>query len=477
MANLRFIWGNKIPRLFFLGGFALFLVTAFYNVGIIALDDYAFIIAQVVPAQTVKPTAILANNGLWFPLYPWLLHKVSTLALQCGVTDPYRQLQCVLVVIALITFPMFSILSVGFFRTSKQKTLALFLVCFYFACPLFFTRPMIETMSAPFILLSCYFATLYWNKGAVKHLVAAVCVLAVAALFRYQSGVCGLALVFLVGARRDWRGLGTLLLVGLGCFWATGRLDEAMSGEFHHSLKGYLDYNLHYGLTHHGRQPLYVFFSLFVALSIPPVFFAKYKNLKWKEIYLPLVPLLSYFLVFLFAHSLVPHKEERFMIPVLVPFLMLLVPLADYLTREGYSHWRVKTFLGVNFLILPLACFNIPQKNILGLVRYLHRHGEIQNIVAVEESLALYPKAFTDRAVPESKLAKESLETLSQVSCGTAVVIREEYMQGASPYLAGMVESGAFAPALLEKIFVVLNPKYNRRRETIRLFEKKDCPS
>lgn len=475
--NLRFIWENQTPRLFFFLGFTLFLVTAFYNVGIIALDDYAFVVAQVIPAQNISSHSILENRGLWMPLHPWLLHGLSSFFYRLGVTDPYGQLQLVLVCVALVTFPLLSIVSVGFFESVKQKTIALFLVCFYFACPLFFTRPMIETICAPFLFLSCYFASRYWETGAVGKLVASIVALTVASVFRAQAGICVLALIFLVGARRSVRDLFVLLGTGTLCFVLSGLLDQALTGGFHLSLRGYLDYNLRFGLANHGHQPFYVFVSLFLALSIPPVFFARFPDFSWKETYARHLPLLSFFLVFLISHSMAPHKEERFMIPVLAVFLMLLVPLADALTQEGYSGWRVKVFLAVNFLVLPLACFNIPQKNILGLVRYLHKHDKIQKIAGVEETLVVYPKAFSDRVIPDEKIPRQSAAALTEVGCGTAVALREEYLKEVSPYLAGFVEKAQFSPAFLEHIFVVLNPKYNARRGTIRLFEKKGCDS
>lgn len=475
MDNLKFILSNKYPRIFFFLGFVLFLVTAFYNVGIIALDDYAFVVAQVIPAQRVHAADILANKGLWMPLHPWLLHGISSFAYKLGVTDPYSQLQWVLVCIALVTFPILSILSVGFFESTKQKTIALFLVCFYFACPLFFTRPMIETMCAPFLFLSCYLTLQYWNHGQVRNLVGAVAALTVASVFRSQAGVCIFAIIFVVGAKHKFRDLLVLLVAGLVCFVAAGYLDKFLTGGFHLSLKGYLNYNIHYGETNHGHQPFYVFASLFVALTIPPVFFSKYSQLKWKEEYLRLVPLVCFFLVFLVAHSLFPHKEERFMIPVLAVFLMLLVPLADYLTRDGLFTWRPMVFLGVNFLILPLASFNIPQKNILGVVRYLHGHDSIHKIAGIEETLVVYPEAFSNRQVPDSKIRTAALGTLNSLDCGTALAVREDYQNQVAPYLGGFQEAGHFAPGFVEKVFVVLNPKYNSRRGMIRLYQKKDC--
>ena len=53
---------------FFGAGFLLCCLTALLNVGIIAVDDYTFVVAQVIPAQNIQSAAILANKGLWMPL-------------------------------------------------------------------------------------------------------------------------------------------------------------------------------------------------------------------------------------------------------------------------------------------------------------------------------------------------------------------------------------------------------------------------
>lgn len=486
MVNMTFMIGKislsrkSVGQVFFALGLIIYSATALINIGIIALDDYDFGIARTIPAQTSSYDYIITGRDIRTPIPTLILAALGKIGLAAGLTDPVHQFKFILLVIGLISFLIqslfirkhFSSEAAGF-RGYKLE-LAQFLVSFYFLCPLFFTRPLVENLSGPFLIASAYLACAYYASGKRGLLCASALVLMLGAMIRFQSGICFLGLVSAVLLKRNLKDLGTLIAVGIFAFLFSGGADWLITGHFHGSLIAYLDYNLHYSSIY-GVQPFYVFILLFFALTIPPTLIVSYKKFNWKKEYEFLVPTVLFFAFFLLAHTLVPHKEERFMVPVLGLFLVLIVPLMNHVLRKGFKQWRVNYFLGINFLFLPLASFNIAQNNTVGLVRFLHHHTEIKTVIGIEDTLLLFPKAFLLNEVDNIKMSLEEVNQLTGGDCNSVIAIRQEKI-GSLQFLANFYHPIAeFKPGFLEYLLVKANPLRNGRRGAIILYADKSC--
>jgi hypothetical protein len=463
----------------FLGGLALCLLTAVVNIGIIALDDYEFVISQIIPAQTSDFLRIASSFSVRSPIHPLILAAIARVSYWLGLHNPTDQLRFVLFCIGLFTFSMHSIYAVGHFDKGdgwKRETI-LFLLGFFFICPLFFTRPLIETLSSPFLTLSSCYACWYWRSSKRTDLALALLGVVVASLFRFQTGICVLGLFLTVILKKRLVDLVFLSVLGAIAFYFTGILDSTFTGSFHGALFSYLTYNLRYGAEHYGHQPAYAFLLLFVALTLPPAFVSTYRGLKLKNSYGPLVPTLLYFFLFLISHTAVPHKEERFMVPVLPLFLILLTPLANYFLTQprGFKNWRVGYFLGVNFILLPLVIFNSPQNNTVGLVRFLDAHPKISRVIAVDSTLTIFPVAFSSRALEMKKLGLQELDEIGELRCGEVLAVRADLKGKADEWLPLLSKMAEFRPGLLERILVWANPKQNFRRDAIELYHPPGC--
>ncbi len=455
-------------RLFGLG-LAVTIATGLFNLGIIAIDDYNNGFAAMIPAQYHPGWWQLAASGIHPVLPKLLLTLLTQAAFSLGVLDPVWQLRLALAALGAFVFSMNAYCSHRLFQEPRHRVIALSFIGFYFACPLFSTRPMIETFALPFLTLSATFAALYSQEGLRKHLLWALLYLCAASLMRFQSGICGVALVYLIIYRRQWRDLRAFLALGLVLFVLSGLPDIWLRGQFHGLLRYYLSYNFGHAGEHYGRMPFYTFWVLAVALTLPPAFFSLYPGLNWKRSFRRLLAPLLYVFLFLVSHSISPHKEDRFIVPVLVLLLFCLVPLADYLWQYGGA-WRKAWFLGINAVLLFAACTNVAQNNLLSLVSWLRAHPEIQGVDGLNASLVIHPQAFLLRPIDWQSV---SLDTYGNTDCRRIAVVRSDIKLDPD-WSARFQKAATFSPGWVEQVLVRLNAK-NARRGPLIAYLPKGC--
>jgi hypothetical protein len=450
-------------------GLAVYLTTAIVNIGIVAIDDYWEVMAKVLPAAAHTPQEVISVAGIRNPV-PNLLHLgIVTLASKLGIDHPYHQLQFDQALFALFSFLTMWYAGISCFASyaeperGRHRLGWTALLGFYFAAPMFLTRPMMESLAAPFLMLGAALACRYWRGPAWWPLVLATFAFAAAATLRPQSGIVVLALFLVVVMRRRWADLLVLGAAGVAAFVGTGLLDKALRGGFHDSLRAYVSFNLAHS-SEFGIYPWYNFLLLLAGATLPPLFIARYRGLPWAQRYEPLYPALAVFGIFVAAHSLVPHKEERFMIPMLPFLLLLLTPLAVWLVEHG-PRWRMVVFAGLNLILLPMMMFYPPQKTGMSLTRYIDAHPEVREVILADKSMFVASVFITHpveirRAVPASP-----------PPCGTVVAVLSLGTEGKLLSQApGFVRATQFAPGPLERLVVAVNPRHNARRGPVDLY-------
>jgi len=468
-------WGDRRVRICFLLGLLLAATTAITNIGIIAFDDYHDIVVRVIPAQRQSLSNTVHFAGLRSPIPPLTLVAISNLAYSFGIDSPTGQFRLVLLAIALFCFLLNTTFGAKHFSDSPARQfIAVFLLGFYFVCPLFFSRAMIETLSAPFITVSAFFACRYFSRSQVGDLLIALVLLILASMYRFQSGILALVLFGLIFMLRKPKHLIPFLVVGLLGFLLTGYIDYLLRGSFHASLLANINYNLN-ASSSHGVTPFYTFLLLFIGLTVPPAFLSRYRKFEWKKEYAYLLPTLLYFSLFVIVHSLVPHKEERFMIPVLPLFLILLVPLAHHIWLVEKGKWRVGYFLVLNSTLLLLTAFSVPQKNVVDLAMYINSRPSIKTLVGVEGSLMVFPYAYIKHPVSMDGLAISPFGQKKQFDCSNGIVLSPSIRSKIPGFTDRFDFIQSFHPGPLEALIVRLNPKRNSRRGTLELYSPKGC--
>jgi len=472
------ICSERFRNLLVITGFVVFCLTAILNPGIVALDDYSCIVSQIIPAQNLSFSAVVLNQGIRNPLAVTILLSLTKILYKIGVESPNHQIEVVRLLIGGLNFFVFSCFGPIFFRGNSvaiAPNLAIGLLGGFFLMPLFFSRPMIEVLSAPFLFLSCYESYKYWSSGQKKYIAISVFCLTLAAMFRFQSGICFVSILVLIFLKRDNRGLSLFILSSLLFFVLSGLVEFNITGRFHGSLIDYIQYNLSYS-SGYGVTPFYTFLLLLFGLTIPPTILSKYKNLEWRKEYYNLFPTVLFVGVFVLAHSIVPHKEERFIIPILPLFLLILVPMLTHLWKEKKQRWRIYWFASVNCILLFLVSFNAPQSNVLNLMRYFEERPDIKIIKSIGDTLVLYPAAFLLTPPKVETVEIENIGQLVERDCQTAVVVRRDYEPLLSRVFVNHSRVRAFKPGPLEALLVKLNPNQNTRRGTISIYLPKDCP-
>lgn len=163
--------------------------------------------------------------------------------------------------------------------------------------------------------------------------------LGLSVLFRIQMGVLVLGVLGVQAARRNWRALAeTLAVLGV---WAVayGALDAltwsdapgAAYGGWFHSARVYLQFNVVEGRSAQWgtSPPAYYAASLFKSMPIVAACLSIGVAIGFRSA--PALSVLA--LLFLAAHSAVPHKEFRFILPMLPLAIAATVTSVDALPR------------------------------------------------------------------------------------------------------------------------------------------------
>ncbi|NBX69271.1 MAG: hypothetical protein EBR01_09965, partial [Proteobacteria bacterium] len=254
----------------FFSGLLFVIITGLINIGIIAMDDYFDVVAKIIPAQEVSFSGILDARGLHSPLPALILAVFSKLALKFGLLEPIAQLRFVLVVIGFVSFLIHSLLGLTVFKKSiRESDVFLFFVGFHFLAPLFFTRAMVETLSAPCVSLSVLFV---WksiqNKTRTSLFLSAVFALCAFQL-RYQTfAIVPGILLTLILHKKFKETYFYLLSLGLGLV-LSGLFEKLLTGEFFGIARPYFEYNLQHS-SGHGVTPFYTFILLFLGMALFP---------------------------------------------------------------------------------------------------------------------------------------------------------------------------------------------------------------
>ena len=303
------------------------------------------------------------------PVPRLLTYQFGQTALRLGLEDPIDQIRWIYAILG-----VFSLLSVWavwkLYEGSGQEDWGAHAVVWsglHFLAVFLSTRALVENMAAPYLTLSAVFLVFYWHRHRVPWLLASLLALSIGSMFRFQIGIAVLVVIAVPIVKRAWRDVVLLGATGIGLFVLTGWPDYVLRGSFHASLQKYVVYQLGYASTY-GVSPWYNYALLLVGASLPPLLFARYRDFPWKYYKRLLWPIIAMVGVFVIAHSAVPHKEDRFMVPILPLYLALVAPFSAHLFARRPRSWRTYGFCTINAAFILLFAASPTQNNIISLV-------------------------------------------------------------------------------------------------------------
>lgn len=258
--------------------------------------------------------------------FPGLLAAVLKVCAASGLDEPRQYLGVIRVLFCLLgastgvgVYRLARVLGVG--EAAAAAGAATFLLG---AAPIYFAhRAMSETASAAPVVFGLAMV-LAPGAGRRRRWVGAS-LLGLAVLLRLQNGVWCAGVLALLAARRDWRAFEDVAAAFAGWALLYGLVDRLTWGDFFHSARVYLRFNLVEGRASAWGTSSYPYYARVLWTSGPPLLALVVGGLvaagvrRAKGVALVAA-------AFLLLHSLVPHKELRFIFPLL-PVLGALAAL------------------------------------------------------------------------------------------------------------------------------------------------------
>ncbi len=472
-------------------GLVLRLIAA-RGYGYFAADDYRYVLE---PAWhwLQDPAAPFPSHyrSQLLPRVVWLLFSGGR---ALGIEDPARLLSFAyasLGVLSLVAIPAVYALARRRFG-ERAALLAAWLMAAQALMPHLATRALIEVVAiVPLAWALALFdrSQLEATAPRTRYLAAAGALLGLAAMLRFQLGVLAPVLVALAvwSTKKSAAPRPRVPLLGLAVGLVCAGVAEAWLDRITHdgllaAPLAYVRFNLAHASSF-GTSPWYSYAGFFLALTLPPATLALARPL-WRAARAhPTVSVAL--LVFVVAHSLVGHKEERFMFPML-PLVFVLLGAALAELEAASSLWAKlarRWFWGVNAVALLVVTLSNSQQALIRPLVQAYRDGDIERVVHVHPRRRLVPSYYLGERAELIKTASadEALSKLAQAPQRHTRLLLDKAGFGLPQAMTGLGYRCA-APVLSEgdvvdRLLVAIAPNKNRRRAPLTVVDCVPNPS
>jgi phosphatidylinositol glycan class B len=395
---------NKKNRIcFLLLALTFYILVAYNSVGYHQEDEHY----QIIEFANYK-LGTLPKNGLAWEfnsqirpgLQPMICFGLFKLWIFLGVTDVY-----ILAFLLRVVTAIFSTWVIARFINHYKRYIADSLQIYFFLFSFFLwflpyvnIRFSSETWSGLVLLLILIFVDKHKEKSQLKYFILIGLLMGCAILFRYQSAmfVCGIYLWLYIIGKDNFRQLGVsflalLLVLGVGVL-----IDYWLYGELTFSIYHYFNVNIIQGVANQfGVLPFYQYIvyiltapgpiGILILGSFFVLWYYNHKNL-----------LLWTITPFLIVHSVIPHKELRFLFPLvnLCPIIFFLAfqnvwnVLKSYSFEKLYKGYLTKGIIAAIFILNVLGLFAITftgaGKGKVAVIAYIHRNFGNKKVNVIE---------------------------------------------------------------------------------------------
>lgn len=460
-------------------GILLRSLSAWFVYGPQALDDYkhgvypAYLFFAGLPMDLPEYRSHLL---VWFlSSFVWLASKVGAVSALAQVRAMYFGLGLTSLLGIYGTY-----LYVRGYRSRLFPALALYFVAMFPLMPFIGTRAFGESVAMTFVLLG--FGLLEYARrkvsGPVFLYIFGFLSLGVATLFRFHVGVIYLMLMGFMLFDRNWRGFAGGVVAGFVTLGGQALIDHFSGKELLGTLFIYIGEN-EGGGARYGISPWYNTWLFMLVVSLAPFSFVLWGSVKglWQRHWRIVFP----FLAFVAIHSMVAHKEERFLYPVIG---LELIAVAYLWSANAFNKWARRIYSPVLFVLgslgLIVACLINTQEGEIEPPAYVQKnYGEVvyldhASLFAQSRFQFYFLRPPSElREVERTDLNAHSVdESLSANKDWKAAVLltsdiesREQLraLQGISTLEASCGEIRA-AGSPIDRLLYSLNPKHNQRR-------------
>lgn len=461
-------------------GAVLRALSAWFVYGPQALDDYKH---GVWPAYQFFAKIPLDLPDYRSHLLVWFLSVPVEMASWVGATSALAQVRAMYLALGLTSLLGIygTYLFVRGIRSKLFGALALYLVAAFPLMPFVGTRAFGEAVAMPLVMMGLGLLESirrerrrrwpqFWFTGFLF--------LGVATLFRFHVGLIFVTYALILLAQKKWRGVAYAALAGVVTLALQALIDIGSGKVPLATLLIYLGEN-EGGGAKYGVSPWYNPWLFVLALTLAPFSFVFFKSVRglWRRHWTILLPLL----VFVTAHSLVAHKEERFLYPIVG---LEMWALAYLWAANGLNKWARKIYAPAFFVIvalaLPMVCLVNTQEGEIEPPAYSESH---YGSVVYLDHLSLFGKSRFQFYFlrPPAKLLGVERTDLNAHSVDSALAENGDFkaavlltsepearaqleaLEGISTIEAvcGKVRA---AGSLVDRLLYSLNPKHNQRR-------------
>jgi phosphatidylinositol glycan class B len=420
-------------RYIFLAALVLYVVAAWFSTGFYHGDEhYQLIEFAMYKMGSVAPDELAWEFGARVrpAIQPFIAFLLINLLQVISINDPYIQafiLRILTAVLALFSIRYFTRNCIGMIEP-KFHFWYLFLSYFLWFLPFVNVRFSSETWSG--IMLLNALSVLISKDVQKGRMYLAGGLLGLNFLFRYQNAFLAMGVfLWLVFIRREKiPGLMKLLGAGLAVLLTGMLMDYWLYGEFVLSAWNYFYVNIvadvasRYGTEAWWNYFYSIFRFGFFPIGIPVILSFLVLTLKRpKNIFIWTI------LPFFVVHSIIPHKELRFLFPVinLVPIMLIMAYQA---LNWDVSSWAKPGRLAIRTAALILVFINVtgavtvslkPADNgLITITRYIRQHygDESIRLISYNNSNPYGPWKLMASFYMEKDIQDIRLESLNELS-------------------------------------------------------------
>lgn len=457
-------------------GLVLRLLCAYFDYGPFALDDY---LHGLIPSHLLVDYHIhdLPDYRSW--LLVWILSAFLNIGKLFGVTEAVSEIRVMLV--GLSFFSLIGIygcyLYVKNFNDKLYATMAIYLVALFPIMPLISTRAFGEAVAMSVLLFGVGIAENARFNNKSCSLILGLFIMGLSCLFRFHIGLfwIGYAVCILIVNFR--KSIVPIIVSGILLLISQALVDVLSNRAPFATVFSYLHIN-EGGAAGYGVTPWYSTWLLVLAFVLVPFSLGLFKNIKslFKTHWVVFIP----FLIFVIAHSMVPHKEERFMFPIVGVELMLFAWLWAY--NYNAKAMSVKIFNYALFILGIPALFLVSFVNFQsGAIDPMFKsHADVRSTLVLADGWNTWNDFYKIILTPDSKVMEVNLsnnQDLQKISESFNHSYEQMVIVSSNPDLKDVFISIAnkqytnlhcgdinYASSLLDSVAYTLNPSHNKRR-------------
>jgi hypothetical protein len=486
-------WGNlsakirqhPLVSLLIIAG-TLRLLAVIFAKGYMASDDH-FLVIQVVwdwlngiPTWFREHTPI--PRGV---VYQYLIYVLMWLLKSVGITDPSTVMVINRTCHALWSMSIIPLMyfSLKYFADERAAWYGGLLACIYFLMPFFSVRNMVEVVCQPLLFAGLVLIELELKRPRKPYgMFLGGVLLGAAFMIRIQTSVCAMAVFVVLLVMKKWKPLLWYSLGGLTMLLIQGLVDYFSWGMFLSSV--FYTLNFQSKMVHgYVTNAWYTHWLTILLVFIPPFSLLVYP---WIIATAKKLPVTFWAVVaFLFIHTLIPQKQERYLFPIL-PLLIFL-----FITGWSMVRWRDhpvvrglwKWMWAVNLILLIIVTFNYSQKaRVEPLVILNHLPNVNKIVVDATDRPVWLPNYYAQKRLSEFRYIFEKADygKLSYEVQGlkshqplpfTHVIILssqepEVQRERLKAILGKLTLEKHITPSIVDWLLHKANPKYNHSKES-----------